>query len=129
MADRALVTLAHDLEWLGCELEYYGHKHAQEGFPEAGPNWTTFLEKQRGVLITANKIERELKSAVRFNPATLVGVEVSLDAVFDVVTRLLAMVEDIKHTALFAVHDLPHKVREFSKMVEAHSDGLGKLGA
>ena len=75
MPARQLLRLAQDLEWLGCELEYYGHKHALEGFPESGPTWETFREKQRGVLTTADKIDRELKSAVRFNPTALMGVE------------------------------------------------------
>ena len=64
MAEPTILQLAQDLEWLGCEEEHYGHKHAMEGFPEAGPSWDTFREKQRGVLITADKIERELKNAV-----------------------------------------------------------------
>ena len=49
-----LLQLAQDLEWLGCELEFIGHKHALEGFPESGPSWDQFREKQRGVLATAN---------------------------------------------------------------------------
>lgn len=126
MADHKLLQLAQDLEWLGCELEYVGHKHALEGFPEAGRAWELFLEKQRGVLTTADKIERELKGAVRFNPTSLVGVEYPLEATLDSITELLTTVEDIKQAAIVAVHELPPKVRNFTRMVDSY---LGVVGA
>jgi hypothetical protein len=107
-----------DLEWLGCELEYFGHKHALEGFPGAGPTWDLFCEKQRGVLTTTDKIERELKNYVRFNPTRLVGVEYPISETLDSITDLLGTVETIKHVAAFAVHELPPLVRSFTKMVE-----------
>ena len=75
VAEAKLLQLAQDLEWLGCELEYLGQKHALQGFPNSGEAWMTFVEKQRGVLVTADKVERELKDAIRFNPTSLVGVE------------------------------------------------------
>ncbi len=122
MTDAQLLHLAQELEWLGCELEFYGHKHAMESFPCGGPTWDTFLEKRRGVLTTADKIERELKSTVTYNPTSLVGVDFPLEATLDSVTGLLNAVEDIKQTAVVAVHDLPSKVREFTRMVQ---DALG----
>lgn len=127
MADHKLLQLAQDLEWLGCELEYVGHKHALEGFPEAGPAWERFLEKQRGVLTTADKIERELKGAVRFNPTSLVGVEYPLEATLDSITELLTTVEDIKQAAVVAVHELPPKVRNFTRMVDSYLGVVGSL--
>ena len=117
MSDEPLHHLAQDLEWLGCELEFYGNKHALEGFPEAGPTWDIFVEKQRGVLITADKIERELKGLVRFNPTSLVGVDFPLAATLDSIGELLATVEDIRQCAKMTVHELPSKVRNFSQMV------------
>ena len=62
-----MLQLAQDLEWLGCELEHYGHQHAVLGRPESGPVWDTFCEKRRGVLVTADKIERELKFKAEFS--------------------------------------------------------------
>jgi len=120
MAEHELLQLARDLEWLGCELEFQGHRHAVEGFPKAGPTWEGFLQKQEGVLRTADKIERELKNEVRFNPAALVGVGYQVDEALDSVTVLLAAVEDIKQIALFAVQDLPPRVRGFTRMIESH---------
>ena len=122
-----LRQLAQDLEWLGCELEHYGHLHAQEGFPESGPNWEAFLEKQRGVQTTADKIERELKAAISFNPTTLVGVEFPLEAALDAIGVQLAALEEIRQAAAFAVHELPVKVRTFSRMVETYLNAVGAV--
>ena len=120
MVDHPLLHLSQDLEWLGCELEFYGKKHALAGFPEAGPTWDIFLEKQRGVLTTADKIERELRGLVRFNPTQLVGVSFPLAAALDSISELVGAVEDIKICSRMAVHELPSKVRSFTKMVGAY---------
>ena len=120
MVQRDLLQLAKDLEWLAGELEYYGHRHAMEGFPHAGPNWDTFLEKQKSVLRTADKIDRELKTAISFNPEKLVGVEYPLEETLDSITTQLAAVEEIKRTAVYAVQDLPSKARAFTQVVESY---------
>ena len=120
MAEPRLHKLAEDLEWLGCELEYFGHKHALEGFPGSGPAWDSFCEKQRGVLTTADKTERELKNFVRFNPTRLVGVEYPITESLDSITNLLGAVETVKQAAVLAVHDLPPLVRSFTKMAESY---------
>jgi len=120
MPEPKLLQLAHDLEWLGCELEYVGHKHALEGFPESGPTWDQFREKQRGVLATADKVERELKNFVRFNPTRLVGVEYPIAQSLDSITDLLGNAETIKQAAAIEVNELPPLVRNFTKMVEGY---------
>jgi hypothetical protein len=120
-----LLQLTQDLEWLGCELEHYGHLHAVEGFPESGPNWQTFLEKRDGVLKTADKIERELKTAISFNPTALVGVEFPLDAALDAIGVQLSALEEIRHAAEFAVHELPTQVRTFTRMVQTYLNAVG----
>ena len=125
MVEPALLRLAQDLEWLGCELEYFGHKHALEGFPGSGPTWDLFCEKQRGVLTTTDKIERELKNFVRFNPTRLVGVEYPITETLDTITELLGTAESIKQAAAFAVHELPPLVRSFTKMVEGYLQAVG----
>jgi hypothetical protein len=120
-----LLQLAQDLEWLGCELEHYGHLHAVEGFPESGPNWQAFLEKRDGVLKTAEKIERELKTAISFNPTALVGVEFPLDAALEAISVQLSALEEIRQAAEFAVHELPTKVRTFTRMVQTYLKAVG----
>jgi hypothetical protein len=125
MPEPTLLYLAQDLEWLGCELEYSGHKHALEGFPGSGPTWDLFCQKQRGVLTTTDKIERELKNLVRFNPTRLVGVEYPINETLESITHLLATVETIKQAATFEVHELPPLVRSFTKMVERYLQATG----
>jgi hypothetical protein len=125
MAEPALLQLAQELEWLGCELEYCGQKHAHQGFPMSGPVWDTFLEKQRGVLATADKIERLLKQIVHYNPTALVGVDYPLEAALDSVALLLGALEEIKETAVYAVHDLPSKVRSVTQVVTNYLSGVG----
>jgi len=125
MVARRLHDLAQDLEWLGCELEHYGQLHAHEGFPEEGPTWDAFAEKQRGVLITAQKIEHELQNAVRFNPTSLLGIQYPLEAAFEALSDLLEAVEEIKRSAIFAVQTLPDKVRTFSRMVDIYLKSAG----
>jgi hypothetical protein len=124
-----LLQLAQELEWLGCELEHYGHEHAMAGFPEAGVTWDAFCEKQRGVLVTADKIERELKNAVRYNPSRLVGVEYPLDETLDSVAALLGAVEEIKHCSVFAVHVIPSRVRGFTRMIGDYLHATGNVPA
>jgi hypothetical protein len=125
MSQHKLVQLAQDLEWLGCEQEYYGHKHAMEGYPQAGPTWITFLEKKRGVLATCDKLERELKNAVRFDPGAMMGVAYPLGEALDAVGALLTAVETIKQAAEFAVDQLPALVRNFTRLVGGYLDASG----
>jgi hypothetical protein len=122
-----LLQLAQDLEWLGCELEHYGHRHAAQGFPGCGPIWDTFCEKRRGVLVTADKIERELKNAVRYNLARLVGIEYPLEENLESIEALLGAVEEIKHSSVFGVQALPTKVRAFTKMIEQYLQAVGSV--
>jgi hypothetical protein len=128
MAEPRLLKLAQDLEWLGCELEYVGHKHAMEGLPESGPTWDLFCEKQRGVLATTDKVQRELKNLVRFNPTRLVGVEYPITETLNSITDLLGTVETIKQAATFGLHKLPPLVRSFTKMVEGYLHAVGNTG-
>jgi hypothetical protein len=128
MSQNKLLQLAQDLEWLGCEQEYYGHKHAVEGYPQSGPTWDSFLEKKRGVLTTSNKIERELTNVVRFDPGEMVGVAYPLGEALDAVGALLMGVDTIKEAAEFAVDQLPSLVRNFTRMVEGYLDASGARG-
>jgi len=128
MSEPRLLQLAQDLEWLGCEEEHFGHKHALEGYPEVGPSWAAFLEKQRSVLATADKLERELKNAVRYDPGALVGVAYPLDEALDAVGALLTMVEAVKEAAVFAVHQLPPLVRNFTRLIEGYLAAGGARG-
>jgi hypothetical protein len=125
MSQQKLLQLAQDIEWLGCEQEYYGHQHAMEGYPQAGQAWESFLEKQRGVLTTCDKLERELKNAVRYDPGTLVGVAYPVGDALDAIGALLEAVEAIKQAAVVAVEQLPTLVRNFTRFVESYLAASG----
>jgi hypothetical protein len=108
-----LMQLAQDLEQLGTEAFFYGQR-------AAGPSLNSFLEKQREIMTTADKIGRELATEIRFNPARLIGIEYPLEEEIDSITNLLAGLEDIKESAVNSVEDLPAKTRIFAKLLENH---------
>ena len=90
------------------------------GFPHRGEIWDTFCAKQRGVQVTVDKIERELKNAVRYNPSPLVGLDYPLDENLDSIAAFLGAVEEIRRCCVYAVHAIPPRVRAFTKMVEEY---------
>jgi hypothetical protein len=114
MAEPRLLQLAQDLEWLGHEQQYYGQRSAEAAVTDA------FIEKQRAVLSTADKIERELMGAVRFNPTSLMGIEYPLEENFDTLMSLLSKVEDIKQASVDEFRELSPRVRQFSRMLETY---------
>ena len=117
MPEPVLLQLARDLEWLGCELEYQGKKHAHEGFPDAGKTWEGFSRMRRGVLATIEKIERELMTSVKYNPASLVGVNFPVGEALDAIAVQIQALEEIRFAAIGAVHELPNKVRGFTRLI------------
>jgi hypothetical protein len=129
MAEPLILKLARDLEWLGCELEYQGKKHAHEGFPEAGQTWEEFVRMRHGVLATIEKLERELKGSIKYNPARLVGVAYPLSDALDSLAMLIEAVEDIRASTVGAVHELPAKVRAFTQLTLVFLGVLGQQGS
>lgn len=125
MGGTQLHRLAQGLEWLGSELEHYRQEYARAGSPTEGPAWDAFLRQQRGVLTTADKIERELKAAIGFNPKTLLGVEYPLEEAFDLVTELLGAVEEIRQAAHFSADQVAPKVRSFTRMLQTYLNTIG----
>jgi len=126
MAEPLLLNLARDLEWLGCELEYQGKKHAHEGFPEAGTAWEDFVRKRLGVLATIEKLERELKNSIKYNPTTLVGVTYPLSERMDAIAVLIESLAEIRNSTIGAVHDLPARVRSFTQLVAMYLNIVGQ---
>ena len=122
MKDERLLQLAQQLEWLGCEASFYAWKSSAVAAE-------TFLERQGELLATADKIERELKGAVRFNLTSLVGVEFPLEWTLDSITALLGDVEDTRQSALGAVQDLPPKVRHFTRLAETYVNNRVPIAA
>jgi hypothetical protein len=110
MSDERLVRLAQELEWLGCEAGFYSKQISDTG-AEA------FREKQREIVATVEKMERELKSAVRFNLTSLVGIDYPIEWAFDSITNLLAALQSIKQCSAQTADELPSAVRRFSRMI------------
>jgi len=120
------MQLARDLEWFGCELEYKGKKHAHEGFPEVGATWEEFVRQQQGVLATIEKLERELNSSVKYNPASLVGGTYPIAEALDAIGMQIEVLEDIRSAAIGSVHDIPAKVRGFTQLVQMYLSVIGQ---
>lgn len=80
-------------------------------------------------MATPVKIERELKSAVRYNPSRLMGVEFPLDETLDSIAALLGAVEEIRYCAVINVQLLPPKVRAFTRMIEGYLQAMGSVAA
>jgi hypothetical protein len=108
-----LMQLAQDLQQLSAEALFYGQRAAGSGLND-------FLEKQREIIRTADKIGRELAGEIRFNPARLIGIEYPLEQEIDSISNLLTGLEDIKDSVVNAVDDLPTKARVFAKLLENH---------
>ncbi len=129
MAFENLLHLSNDLEWLGVELEQIGHVHALQGYPHAGETWKEFQEKQKGVLLTCDKIEHQLKDTVRYDTGKLVGIALPVDDALNAIAQLLEAVEKIKWMAVYQVHDLPEAVRCFNQMVHGAFGQAAPTGA
>jgi hypothetical protein len=129
MGDAEVLRLAHGLEWLGSELDHCMRQYAQAGFPRQGPAWNALLEQQRSLLLTADKIEHQLKHSVPFNPTALLDIEFPLEEALDFVGDLLESVEEIKQAAVTEVHEVPLMTRSFHRMLEQYLSALGGQAA
>jgi hypothetical protein len=116
MAAQTLVHLAQDLERLAYEEEYIG-RHALPA------SLTVFLEKQRELVSTVNKIERQLSTEVRFNPAPLIGIDYPIEDALECVSGLVNQLEEIRSCASQNVSQLPEKVGEFKRKLTEFVDG------
>ena len=114
-----ITQLAQDLEWLGREAPYFAGA-------APGPLADSTVDKPHEILRTAEKLERELKSAIRYNPNSLVGVDYPLESILDSIAELLTAIAEIKAAALAADRDLPAKVRQLTRMIE---NTFGPMGA
>ncbi len=118
-----LLQLVQDLEWLGREIS---RPMVQRRVTESGPaafSRDFFLERQRSIIATANKIERELLLTVRFDPTRLVGIGCPVEETLDSVVELIAALEEIKQDAVAAPDKLPAHIHLFNRRVEEYLDG------
>ncbi len=116
MANGTLLHLTQDLERLAYEEQHIRRQ-------SLATSLAAFMEKQREVVSTVNKIERELSTEVRFNPAPLIGIDYPIEDALECVSGLVTQLEDIRSCAGQDVSRLPEKVGEFKKKLADFVDG------
>lgn len=115
-----LLQLAQELDWQAMDLRRTG-----EGLID-GPGADQAVEmRQRSVLATADKIQRELLSTVRFDPLRLVGVGGPIDETLDSLAELLVALDKIRQDAAGGTSTLPSTVRSFQGLLKGFcNDGV-----
>lgn len=115
-----LLQLAQELDWQAMDLRRTG-----EGLI-SGPGADQAVEtRQRSVLATADKIQRELLSTVRFDPLRLVGVGGPIDETLDSLAELLVALDKIRQDAADGTSTLPSTVRSFQGLLKGFcNDGV-----
>ncbi len=112
-----LLQLAQELDWQAMDLNRAGER--------LGAATDEAIEsRQRGVLATADKIQRELLASVRFDPLRLVGVGGPISDTLDSLGELLLALDKIRQEASGGVNSLPSTVRSFQGLLKGYcSDG------
>ena len=111
MGQGRLLHLAQELERLGAEECFYYQS-------AAAPALQQFLNKQQELLITADKLQRELAGEIRYNPTRLMGIDYPLDEELDTISGLMAGIEEIKQSAVHSVDELPVKTEILAKTLQ-----------
>ncbi|MGH9454793.1 MAG: hypothetical protein ACRD2O_12575 [Terriglobia bacterium] len=116
MASGKLMQLTQDLERLAYEEQYIRRKSLANSL-------AAFMGKQREVVSTVNKIERELSTEVRFNPAPLIGIDYPIAEALESVSSLVTQLEDIRSCLGQDGSQLPEKVGDFKRKLADFVDG------
>ena len=108
-----LLQLGQELDWQALELRRSDLEvEIQGGAQEA------IQDKQRRVIATADKIQRELLASVRFDPLRLVGVGGPIGATLDSVSELLVAIDAVRQNALSRANELPSSVRSLQGLLQ-----------
>jgi hypothetical protein len=111
MGQDRLLQLAQELERLGTEECFYY-------LQATGPAIRQFLNKQQELLITAEKMQRELAGEIRYNPARLMGIDYPITEELEAISGMMAGVEEIKQSAVDSVDELPARTEMLSKVLQ-----------
>lgn len=128
-----LLQLGQELDWQVLQLRRAGSEASTETvFEDAfGPPLDdvldetlreTMMERQRAVIATADKIQRELLSTVRFDPLRLVGVGGPIAATLDTVADLIVAIDEIRRDATSNIGGLPSTVRSFQGLLRGYCE-------
>ena len=119
-----LLQLAQELDWQAVNLLRAGAE------PPAGAHSAEPLEeRQRGLVATADKIQRELLAAVRFDPAHLVGVGGPIGATIDALAELLVSIDEVRHDALADASRLASAVGSFQRLLRGFCEDRAPAAA
>jgi hypothetical protein len=125
MTESSILVLARELEWLSREEAFQAHRPEAPGVAAS----TAALECRSALLATVDKIERELMSAVRFNPTPLLGIEYEWEESLDSLASLLSALDGLREAVIRRDPDLALRVRQFVSRLEAHLDTASPLTA
>jgi len=124
-----LLQLGQELDWQVVQLGRAGSEAPRETAVEGalGPALDNspseiMVERQRAVIATADKIQRELLSTVRFDPLRLVGVGGPIAATLDAVADLIVAIDEIRRDATSNIGGLPSTVRSFQGLLRGYCE-------
>ncbi|HEV2501015.1 MAG TPA: hypothetical protein VGY31_15710 [Terriglobia bacterium] len=113
MPQTRLLHLARELERLSSEECFFYQQTPASGLQQ-------FLNTQRELLTTADKLQRELAGEISYNPARLMDMEYPFDEELETISGLMAGVEEIKHSAVDSIDELPAKTELLSRSLRGH---------
>src|SRR5215472_5138804 len=124
-----LLQLGQELDWQVLQLRRAGSEAPAEAPVEGtfgptidDPLAETLLERQQAVIATADKIQRELLSTVRFDPLRLVGVGGPIADILDSVADLIVAIDEIRRDATSNISGLPSTVRSFRGLLRGYCE-------
>jgi hypothetical protein len=126
-----LLQLGQELDWQVLQLrragpEASGNAEDEFGLPAEEPSSEALseaiVERQRAVIATADKIQRELLATVRFDPLRLVGVGGPIAATLDSVADLIVAIDEIRRDASTNIGGLPSTVRSFQGLLRGYCE-------
>jgi hypothetical protein len=126
-----LLQLGQELDWQVLQLrragsEASGKAEDEFGLPADDPSSEALseaiVERQRAVIATADKIQRELLATVRFDPLRLVGVGGPIAATLDSVGDLIVAIDEIRRDATTNIGGLPSTVRSFQGLLRGYCE-------
>ena len=124
-----LLELGQQLEWQVLQLRRSGSEAPSEAAPDDGfgpainnPATEALHERQRAVIATADKIQRELLSTVRFDPLRLVGVGGPIADILDSVADLIVAIDEIRRDATSNIAGLPSTVRSLQGLLRGYCE-------
>lgn len=122
-----LLQLGQELDWQVLQLRRAAPQPPGDTEDSLGPApgdalSETIIEWQQAVIATADKIQRELLSTVRFDPLRLVGVGGPIAATLDAVADLIVAIDKIRRDATSNIGGLQSTVRSFQGLLRGYCE-------